>query len=136
MVQHGAVERLGSVSQATRRTEVAVARARIAARMIVREDDPRAAVRGSVDDDLPNRKFAAALVTLVRGDVEAPGLVVDMSDPQMLRTRVLFREATSEEFARSSKAVELQRKIGTLVPPDISLSGESSFAISTNSIPE
>ena len=86
--------------------------------MIVGEDDPHTAMRGGIQDDLPDRKFPAALVTLVRGDVQAPGLVIDMSHPQMLSSRVLFREATSEKFACGSKAVELERKIGTLVPHD------------------
>jgi hypothetical protein len=84
--------------------------------MIVGEEDSGASVLCGVGNDLAQGKFPAALVTLVRGDVEAPGFVVDMSDPQMLAARVLFGETAGEEFACGSEAVELQRKIGTLVP--------------------
>jgi hypothetical protein len=86
--------------------------------MIVCEHYTRASVCGGVRDNLPKRKLAPALITLVIGDVKAPCLFIDVSDPEVLAVGVPFRQAAAEEFACRSQAIELHRKIGTLIPHD------------------
>jgi hypothetical protein len=54
----------------------------------------------------------------MRGDVEAPCFFIDVSDPEVLAARVPFRQAAAKEFACGSQAIELHRKIGTLIPHD------------------
>src|SRR4051794_38817337 len=112
MVEHGAVERLGGGRKTARRAAVAVAGASIAARMIVGDDDSRAAMRCGIGNDLADGEVGAGLVAVVRGNVETMRRIVDVSDPQALAPWILFRETAGEEIAGGSEAIELQREFG------------------------
>lgn len=60
MIEHPAVEGAGSCRKPPGRTEVRLARARIAARMVVGEQDGGASVPCRIDDDLPERESEVA----------------------------------------------------------------------------
>ena len=47
--------------------------------------------------------------------MQAPGVVVDVSDPQALTGKVAIREASREKLTGGLEAVELQREFGTLI---------------------
>ena len=72
-----------------------------------------------VGDDLSDRKSTPELVATVAGQMQAAGLIVDVSDPQALPPRILFGKAAGEELACRREAVELQRKFGTLIHEQI-----------------
>jgi hypothetical protein len=116
MIEDGAVERFGCSRQATRRAAVALARAWIAARVVVREHNPRAAMHGRVSNDLADWEGGAALVSGMARHVQAARIIVDMGNPERFPPRVLFRKAAGEELPRGGDAVELQREFGTLIP--------------------
>jgi hypothetical protein len=81
----------------------------------VGKHDRGAAVRGGIEDDLADRYVGPGLVALVAGDVKAARMIVDMCDPQAFPARVSFGQAAPKEFAGGGKAVELERKFGTLI---------------------
>ena len=115
MIEDPAIDGLGGGGQAPRGALVALARRRIAARMIVGEQDSRASVYRRVDDDRAERKVGAAFVSIVMGKVQAIQLGVDMRDPQPLAPRIGLRDAPRKECAGCGDAVELERKFGTLI---------------------
>ena len=122
MIDERAAERFGRRRQAARRSEVGLARARIAARMVVREENSRAAVLDRLDDDAAQRQRDAVLVALVTREMEAPRVAVEMDDQHAFMRRVQLGKAAREELARSGEPVELQREFGTLMAhlPDVS----------------
>ena len=65
MIEQAATQRLGDGREALRRTEVRIARPRVAARMIVREENGRAPLVRGIDDDLTEREIDAASVAKV-----------------------------------------------------------------------
>ena len=118
MIEHGAVERLGRVREPAGHAAIGIAGRRVTARVVMGKDDPGASVGGGIGDDLAHREIGAGLVTLVAGKMEAAGLIVDMRDPQAFTARVGIGDAAGEEAARGSQAIELERKFGTLKPPN------------------
>src|SRR5437868_12457020 len=116
MVQYRAIERFGRSGEAAGGAAVGLARARIAAWMIVREHDPRTAVLRSVGDDRPQGKRRARLVARIALHVHAPRVIIDMSHPQALAHGIRVRHAAGKEFPGCHEAVELQREFGTLIP--------------------
>lgn len=62
MVEHGAIQRFGRRRQAARRAAIGLARAGIAARMIVGKDDPGAAMLRRVDDEVSKLETRAGLL--------------------------------------------------------------------------
>jgi hypothetical protein len=84
--------------------------------MVVGEHNPRAPVLGRVGNDLAQREAGAGQVAVVAGEMEAPRLLVDMSDPQTLAARVGVFETAGEEGLGRGETVELQREFGTLIP--------------------
>ena len=106
MVQHSAIERLRRGCQPAGGPAVGVAWPRVAARVVVRQNDASAAMLGRVDDDLPKRKLDAGLVTWVTRHVQAPRLVVDVRDPQAFAARVRIGQASCEEFSCGGETVE------------------------------
>jgi hypothetical protein len=56
MIQHRAIERFGGRGKTPRASAIRVARSRIAARMVVRQDDAGAAELGSIGDDRAQRE--------------------------------------------------------------------------------
>ena len=115
VVQHRAVERSGSGNEPPRRSAIGHARARVSARVIVRENETRAAVSCRVNDDFSKRKPGSILVAPVLGKVKAAGLFVDMGDPKALAGGIGVSQASGEELASGRQAVELNREFGTLV---------------------
>ena len=115
MVDDRAVERLGGASEAAGGPAVAVAGGRIAARMIVGEDDPGAAVERGVGDDPAEREIGAALVAGMTRDVETVRGIIEMGDPQAFERRIGIGHAAGEEGSGGGEAVELQREFGTLI---------------------
>ena len=82
MVEDRAVERFRGGGQPASRPAIGGARPRIAAWMVVGEDQAGAAVDRRVGDDRAQRELGAAGIALVAGEVEAARLIVDMRDPQ------------------------------------------------------
>ena len=116
MVEHRTVERFSGRDETPGRPEVAFARPRIAAGMIVSKDEARASMSGGVGDDLSQREIRAVLVTLMARHMKTAGLLVDMRNPQILAGRIGIGHAPGEELAGRRKPVELQREFGTLIP--------------------
>ena len=116
MVENRAVERVRRRRQAPGGSLVAVARPRIAARVVMGEDEPLAAVLTDVDYDVAQREVGAGLVARISSEVDAAGLTVDMRHPQGLAARVGLREAAREEGSGRGKPVEFEREFGTLIP--------------------
>lgn len=80
MIDDGAVECLGSACEAAGRALVAFAWSRIAARVIVGEDDPGAVVKGGVGDDRAKREVGAGFVAGMPAEVDAAGVIVEASE--------------------------------------------------------
>ena len=83
--------------------------------MIVRQDDPGAAVLQRVGDDFPKGKDGAGLVPFMAGDVQAASKIIDMRDPQAFAPRVEFGKAACEKAARGSESIELKWTFGALI---------------------
>lgn len=62
VINQGAIERLGGAGQPTGGFAIRFTGPRIAAWMIVSEDDPGAAVKRSISDDRSDREFGLTLV--------------------------------------------------------------------------
>lgn len=115
MVEQAAVERLGGDREPSGSAKIRAARARIAARVVVREEDGGAPVLRRVDDDLAKWKSDPARIAQVVREVQAPRFVVEVGDPEALLLRPLFGKAIGEEAARRGDAGELERDFGTLM---------------------
>jgi len=83
--------------------------------VIVGEHDSGATVSRRVGDDRPEGKIGAFLIACVAAQVDAPGLLVDVRDPQAFGGRIGIGEAAGEEVARGFAPLQFQRKFGTLV---------------------
>jgi hypothetical protein len=116
MIGQPAAERFGRDRQPPGRAEVCTARARIAARVVVREHYGCAARTRCIENDGPERKIDAAAVAAMTRQVEAMGLVVEMGDPEGLLVRIALFEAAGEKGTRGGEPIEFQRRFGTLIP--------------------
>lgn len=94
MVEQPAVESLCGACEAACRAQVGRAGTGISTRVIVGDQERRAAVHRGVDDDVSKREVEPANVALVTGEVKAARLIVEMSDPEALPRRILLLEAT------------------------------------------
>lgn len=83
--------------------------------MIVSKQNAGTVTPGGVGDDCLQRKVRAGFVADVARNVEAPRLFIDMGHPQAFPIRVAIGDATGEKLTRGGKAIELQRKFGTLI---------------------
>jgi len=115
VVQHSAVEGIGCRSEPAGRAAVAIARARVAARVIVRKHDPGTTVRDCIGDDLPQWKRRAAFIPVVPRQVQAIRFFINVRHPELLAVGISFGKAAGEERARGCKPVKLQRRFGTLI---------------------
>lgn len=77
--------------------------------MVVRQNDPGAAVHGRVRDDLTQGEVGATLVTLMPRQVNTAGVIIDMGDEQLLPVRIAVEEALREEGLRGFKAIQFDR---------------------------
>lgn len=109
MVEHGTVERFGRNSETPGAAAVGIARTRIAAGVVVREDDAGAAMLGRVGDDGAQRKCRAGLIAQVPRQVKAARVFIDMRDPQAFPRWIRVAEASGEKLTRGGEAIELQR---------------------------
>ncbi len=116
VIENGAVERFGCRRQAASDPAVGIAWCGIAARVVVRQDNAGAAMMDGIGDDLAQGKVGAGFVAIVAGQMEAPGLIVDMGDPQAFAEGIAIRHAAGEEGPRGGEAVKFQRGFGTLIP--------------------
>jgi hypothetical protein len=116
MIDHIAVERLGGAREAPRGSPVGLNWPRVSARVIVGEHQPSAAMGGGIDDDLPQGEVGPTLIAREACNVEAARLIVDMGDPQILALWVSIGDAAGAEGFGGRKAVELERRFGTLEP--------------------
>jgi hypothetical protein len=73
--------------------------------MVVRDEDPRAAVHRGVGDDVPEWKLHSGFIAGVRSYVKTPRLFVEMRDPQAFPSRVQFAEAARKERLRGCNPV-------------------------------
>lgn len=113
MVDHGQIQRFAGVRQGPRRAAVDIARGRVPARVIVRQDDTGAAKPCGIGDDLAHRQADRVALALVAAQVNAARLVVEMRDQQLLLDQG-FIEIRREERARGLVAGEGSRVFGTL----------------------
>ncbi len=79
------------------------------------QDDPHTAVNRCIGNDLTHRNACTPVVPVVPRQMDAPGAVVQMSDPKVFASRIRFGKAVGEEAAGSFEAVEQQRGFGTLM---------------------
>ena len=114
MVEYRAVEGFGRGCELAGDALVGLARARIAARMIMRQNDRGATVGGGVGDDFAQGEVGAGLVSRVPRQMDAAGLTVEMGDEDMFAARSGIGDAAGKEVARGLEAVEFQGKFGTL----------------------
>lgn len=84
--------------------------------MVVGEDDSRATMLGGVGDDVAQGEGRATFIAVMAGEVDAMRSVVDVRDPQAFPAGVAFREAARKECLGGSRAADLQREFGTLIP--------------------
>ena len=115
MVEDRAAEGFGGAGEAAGCTLVAVARRRIAAGVIMREEDRGGRQKGCVRDDRSQREVGAGLVAAMAAEMEAARIAVEMRNPQGLGERIALSEAAGEEAPCSCEAVECQRRFGTLM---------------------
>jgi len=104
MVENAATQRFGGGDEAARGAKIGIARTRVPARMVVREQDTGARMVSGIGNDRPQRKVDAACVAIVAGKVKATRLVVEMRDPKALAAVAFFDKAAGEERARRSQA--------------------------------
>gem|GEM_PF-306785 len=115
MIEDRAVQRFRRAGQPARRPAILAAGRRIAARMVVGEHDPGAAMGGRVGDDRAQWETGARFIASVAAQVNTAGLVVDVGDPQALEHGIGIGEASGEKVARGFEPVQFQGKFGTLV---------------------
>ena len=106
MVEDRAIERVGRGGEAAGDLAIAVARPRVAARVVMGEDDPGAAVLSGVGDDFAEREIGAVRIAFVTSQVEAARLAVDMGNPQAFAKRIPVGQAAGEEGPRGGETVE------------------------------
>ena len=116
MIEHGAIQRFGSGREPAGRAAIGIAWPRVAARVIVREHNARAAMLSGIDDNGPQREGCTRFVPRIAREMDAPGLVIDMCDPQILTRGIGVRHAAGKEFPGRHQTIELQREFGTLIP--------------------
>ena len=121
MIEDRAVEAVHHTGQAARSETVGMAGPRVAARMIVPEDDPGASATRCIGDDRSNRQRRFGLSALVTSQEDAVQLLVDMCDEQKLTIRIGFGEAACEKAAGSCGSLELQWSFGTLMAHELKL---------------
>ena len=83
MVQQFTVEGIGGGREPPRCAAIRMAGPFVAARMVVGHQDRGAAMGGNVDDDRAQREGCARIIAAVPAQVYAPGLVVEVRDPQV-----------------------------------------------------
>lgn len=116
MIEHCAIERVRSHCEAPGSPFVAVAGSRIAAWVIVGEDETFAAVLADVDDDVAQREVRSTFLARISGKVDTAGLTVDMRHPQGFAAFIGLREAAGEEGSGRGKPIQFEREFGTLIP--------------------
>jgi len=99
VIEHYAVERFRSRSKPAGGAAVAVARPGVAARMIVGEHDPGAAMRHGIGDDLAKREERPGFVAVMTREMKTASLVIDMGDPQAFAVCVGIADAPLEKCA-------------------------------------
>ena len=115
VVDDGAVDRLGGGREPPGRPAVGTARPRIAARVIMGEDDAGAVMLDRVGQDFADGEVRARFLASMPGKVEATRLVVEMGDPDAFKAILGIGQAAGEEGPGGREAVEFQREFGTLV---------------------
>ena len=106
MVEDREIDRFSGPGQPAGCPAVGVARPRIAARMIVRNNEARAAQFRSVGDDPADRHGHGGGLTFIMFDVDASGRAVDMRHQQLLTAPILIFETGSKKAARSLMPIE------------------------------
>lgn len=77
--------------------------------MVVREDHACAVMNRRIGNDLAKRKLGPAFIAVMARQMDAPRLIIDMSDPDMFQGRVGLGEAIGEKSPGRFEAVETQR---------------------------
>ena len=79
------------------------------------EDDPGAAMLGSVGDDITERKAGPGLVAFVAREMQAPSLLIDMRNPEKFTPRIAIGHTARKESPGRGEPIELEWKFGTLI---------------------
>ena len=115
MIDQCATNALGRTCQAPRGEAVGNAGLRIAARVVVGEQDSRGGMQCRGCDDWADRERAARLIAFVSEQVKAIPVGIDVCDPQALPSGIGLCEALGEERAGRFRSVQLERLCGTLI---------------------
>ena len=121
MVEDRAVQPLRRASQTASGQTVGTAGARIAAGVIMPEDDPRACAPRRIGDDRADGQESFRFAAFVTSEVNAVQLLVDMCDEEEFAVRIGLGEAAGEKVAGSCESAELQRPFGTLMAHGLKL---------------
>lgn len=106
MVQYGAIYRLRCGCQPLRGLAIRIAWPRIAARVIVRQNDARASVQSGIGNDLTQRKLAACFISLMPRHVKTARFIIDMGYEQAFACRVAILKTTREKGLGGCEAVK------------------------------
>lgn len=115
MIEHRAIQCLRGIDQAPGCAAVSGARPRIAAWMIVGQDEAGTAMPCGIDDDLAQGEDSAGFVARMPAEVQAARLVVYVRDPEAFASALGIGDASRKEVTRGRQAVELEREFGTLI---------------------
>ena len=114
MIEQPAVDRFGG-GRMSRASRIRGGQ-RIAARVVVREEDCGAAVDGDVGDDLAQWEIDRPGVARAVRKMDAAAFIVEMCDPQDFQRVVMLRETAGKEIARRIEAIDREPDSDTLVP--------------------
>lgn len=109
MIDDGQVDRLGGPDQRAGCAIVRLAWSRIAAWVIVSENDTGAPKPGGVRHDRANWQDGGRIITAIAFQVNALCRFVDMGHPYPLVRTILRGKATGEETVRRIEAVQKRR---------------------------
>ena len=118
MIEHGEVDRFGSKREAAGDLAVVGAGRSVTTGMVMRENDPDAAMGCSIPDYIAQRQGCTAYVAVMARQMDTPGLVIDVGDPEMFLLRACFGKAAREKSMGGLEAVKEQRGFGTLMEHD------------------
>jgi hypothetical protein len=123
MIENDQVERLGRARQFSGCATVSIARSRLAARVIVSENQSRASATRRIDDDFPDRHAYGVWLSIITFDMHAARGIIDVGHPQPFAGIAVAQEARRKEAASGFMSIQYRGKFSTLEPHAAILSG-------------
>ena len=115
VIYYRTVERFRRRFEPARRPAIGLARASVAARMIMGENQTCAAMLHGVGNNRFQRELNAGLIADMMRDMQAERSLIDMSDPKTFTARVRPCEAAREKGLRGGQTIELERIFSTVM---------------------